>query len=156
MNQRSKNPSASKHGTDARYRYGKCRCDTCVKANYERKKTYRNGTGKQTYKKVKREFYLRNRERLAKESKRYRDQNPSVRLRRLYGIDVVDFERFRNEQNNACAICKRSFEHAKPLVDHCHKTGKVRGLLCDPCNRGLGAFRDDPEALAIAAEYLRR
>lgn len=60
-----------------------------------------------------------------------------------------------NKQNGLCALCNEP----EPLgillsVDHCHKTGKIRGLLCGHCNRGLGLFRDNPEVLIKAAEYV--
>lgn len=51
-----------------------------------------------------------------------------------------------------CVICGTG---GKLVVDHCHKTGKVRGMLCQPCNLGLGKFRDDPELMEFAAVYVR-
>jgi hypothetical protein len=52
-----------------------------------------------------------------------------------------------------CVICGAG---GPLVVDHCHASGKVRGMLCSHCNRGLGHFRDDPELLEFAAEYLRQ
>ena len=61
-------------------------------------------------------------------------------------------------QHHRCAIChRRSLEFRKPLgVDHDHKTGKIRGLLCAACNLGLGAFKDDFDVLIRAAQYIQR
>lgn len=73
-----------------------------------------------------------------------------------YGITIADFDLMVKQQNNQCAICQRNFSEAdlKPSVDHCHESGIVRGLLCQPCNVGLGWFRDNPDALSRAVEYL--
>ncbi len=74
--------------------------------------------------------------------------------RRKYGITEADFSRMVIAQLGQCAICgDRPFELH---VDHCHSTERVRELLCDPCNRGLAAFRDNPERLGQAIAYLKK
>ncbi len=58
-------------------------------------------------------------------------------------------------QRGLCAVCGRSSRSKKPLcVDHCHATGRVRGLLCQHCNSGLGMFEDRPDLLRSALAYL--
>lgn len=75
----------------------------------------------------------------------------------LYGITPEQFESLFSAQGRACAICRTpDFGTRAPHIDHCHETGKVRGILCDPCNRGLGTFGDDPARIDAAAEYLRK
>ncbi len=75
-------------------------------------------------------------------------------LRDRYGITLDDYnERLRN-QGGVCAICKRVPDQRRLVVDHCHTTGDVRGLLCSRCNTGLGMFTDNPETLYVAAVYL--
>jgi len=71
-----------------------------------------------------------------------------------YGITVDDYDRMLTEQNGGCAICKRPPTNKRLAIDHCHTSGKVRGLLCGPCNVSLGAFNDDPRVLLEAAKYL--
>lgn len=72
-----------------------------------------------------------------------------------YGITSKEYEAIYNHQGGVCFICRRARGMAKKLsVDHCHKTGLVRGLLCQPCNKMLGHLRDDPEAARRIAEYL--
>jgi hypothetical protein len=74
-------------------------------------------------------------------------------LTRRYGIGAREVEQLIVEQDGVCAICARPDpDH----VDHDHATGTVRGILCFNCNGGLGQFRDGPELLAAAIEYLRR
>jgi hypothetical protein len=58
-------------------------------------------------------------------------------------------------QEGSCPICLETLP-AKPNLDHCHATGYIRAVLCHHCNIGLGHFRDDPERLERAAEYVRR
>ncbi len=71
-----------------------------------------------------------------------------------YNTDVTTIEELF-ETHKACQICNKTDRRALN-VDHCHDTGKVRGLLCDNCNKALGLFRDNPELLGQAANYLRR
>jgi len=72
-----------------------------------------------------------------------------------YKIEAADYIAMFNRQGGACAICGQP-PGKKPLsVDHNHKTGKVRGLLCHTCNTGLGMFTEDIGKLAAAVSYLR-
>jgi len=75
-----------------------------------------------------------------------------------YGISQDEFEQMLADQGGCCAICKNREPVANRAlaVDHDHKTGKVRQLLCSNCNRGLGCFRDDPKLLQTALEYQLR
>jgi len=87
-----------------------------------------------------------------------KDKARDYRLRRYYGISLEDYNDLRVSQGNKCFICHRPEGAFKTSlsVDHCHTTGKVRGLLCPWCNRGLRYFRDSPEALRRAAEHCER
>lgn len=58
-------------------------------------------------------------------------------------------------QGGKCAICK-SAGSGKLHVDHCHESGKVRQLLCNTCNGGLGLFKDNPELMRVAAQYVEK
>lgn len=79
-------------------------------------------------------------------------------LKREYGIGLGDRVKLAEQQGHTCAICATApgTPYADELhVDHCHATGKVRGLLCGPCNRALGLMQDNPVRLAAAARYVR-
>lgn len=72
-------------------------------------------------------------------------------LKGRYGIGAADVEAMVAAQGDQCALCRT---RPATQVDHDHQTGAVRGILCLLCNAGLGAFRDDPEIIASAIEYL--
>jgi hypothetical protein len=91
----------------------------------------------------------------------------SQRLRLSFGITVEQFETLFKEQDYKCPICGKSFpsdlldilprwEKIPIVVDHDHKTNKIRGLLCPNHNLGLGAFDDSPEYLRAAADYIEK
>jgi len=74
-------------------------------------------------------------------------------LKRRYGITAEEADVMLAEQDGVCAICRTA---PAAQVDHDHATGKVRELLCFNCNGGLGQFRDDPEVLRAAADYVEQ
>ena len=82
----------------------------------------------------------------------------SARRKYNYGLTREQFEALFAEQGGQCAICDRPLaaEGRNLHVDHCHFDKQVRGLLCGRCNTGLGHFRDDPELLQAAANYIIR
>ncbi|MGV9339350.1 endonuclease VII domain-containing protein [Streptomyces sp. NPDC003688] len=76
---------------------------------------------------------------------------PAEHLKGKYGITEAERDAMIASQRGLCVICL----DAPPVhVDHCHKTGRVRGVLCFNCNSGLGLLRDDPDAARRAAAYL--
>jgi hypothetical protein len=81
-------------------------------------------------------------------------------LKKQYGITPEDFDRLLQSQGGKCAICHetnlRDVRGFRPHVDHSHKTGRVRGILCGRCNKGLGALKDDVEIVRRALSYLER
>lgn len=78
-----------------------------------------------------------------------------ARLKRVYGITRAEYELRRDEQAGVCAICKNPPDSRGLAIDHCHATGKIRGLLCNKCNCALGQFSDSLERLNAAILYLK-
>jgi len=110
--------------------------------------------------KVQQTYYEKNSEKKKTAVKKYTTENKEkIRDRELkskFDISLEDYEQLLKEQNNCCAICEKNQEtFSKALaVDHCHTTGKVRGLLCHLCNTALGLFKDDTLLLSKAVVYL--
>ncbi len=96
----------------------------------------------------------------ARRNRWYARNRESVLARRVkaaYGVSPEQHAEMLKRQGGCCAVCERPFvdkRGKRPHVDHCHATGKVRGLLCGQCNSGLGMFRDDPDAMRKAIAYL--
>jgi len=119
-----------------------------------------------------RERYQRDPQAAAAKVQKWRKNHPEQwariqranRLRRLYGMSLDAYEDMLKTQDGRCAICGGKDPQTKMgpkgipdfVVDHDHLTDRVRGLLCHPCNTGLGLFRDDPKRLETALLYLAR
>ncbi len=108
-----------------------------------------------------RAYYLRNADKIKVRTKSYYEKNRSARkiivrkahLKTKYGITLEYYNSLCTKQKNSCAICKKPSVKVSLAVDHNHKTGAVRGLLCSNCNRGLGHFQDDKKLLLKAIKY---
>lgn len=92
-----------------------------------------------------RQWQDENRERARSHRKRWR-------MKAQYGITPEERKKIATKQKHRCKICRRK---VALVIDHCHKTGKVRGLLCIKCNSYLGHFKDDPRLFERAISYLR-
>ena len=72
-----------------------------------------------------------------------------------YGVSTEALKNILSEQNNKCGICNSDLDNSKNThIDHCHTTGKIRGILCQKCNHGIGLFKDSTEILKRAILYL--
>jgi len=143
--------------------------------NKERQKTWYN-KNKDKVKIRDKVYYKLNREKILKYAKDYREKNRlkakewhknyyktnkdnlvSANMKYKYGISLEDFSKMISDQGNKCAIClKEMIGHKNRVVDHDHKNGKVRSLLCGRCNLGLGKFCDNADTLKSAADYVSR
>ena len=140
----------------------KQKCKEWYAKNKERSKAYRQSRTDQRNKRRK-ERYKEDEElrmKARQKSIEWQRSNPEKRkAQRLkkYGISLEDHRLLMDKQDWKCAICgysDLSKSNFFPVVDHCHDTGKVRGMLCMNCNNGLGKFLDSPEFLRRAADYL--
>ena len=94
---------------------------------------------------------MRKGERIVRCAVKRRSEHQHERRPGKHGLQSHEAEALKAGQ--LCAICESK---ERLVVDHCHKTKVIRGVLCTPCNIGLGHFADDPERLAKAIEYLKR
>ena len=88
--------------------------------------------------------------------KHWSDESRNDRLQRQYSITEQQYDAIFKKQEGKCAICNCHQHYQRLCVDHDHKTGMVRGLLCTNCNRGLGRFFDSNLRLRNAAAYIEK
>lgn len=108
-----------------------------------------------------RKYYAKNAEKIREQAlaRYHNDPEQKIRthLKARYGLTIEQRDAIFASQNNCCAICGTNDPGTKAWhIDHCHTTGKVRGILCFKCNTGLGNFADSIPTLNSAAEYLRK
>jgi len=90
--------------------------------------------------------------------------DPCIMAKHRYKITIPERDKMLSDQGGLCLICSRPINFDRTAgskdttanIDHCHSTGKVRGILCWPCNVGIGKLQDNPKYLRIAAEYIER
>jgi len=90
---------------------------------------------------------------------RSKEYDLEYQMKKNYGIGFFEYDAMFEKQNGLCAICSSPppDHHKKRLnIDHCHTSGRVRGLLCDACNRGIGLLKDSPDLMLKAISYLAR
>lgn len=108
------------------------------------------------------EHYRANADEKKQNAKTWAEANPEktweYKLRHKFGLSRDEYEAMLADQDGRCAICLTGDPGRYPNwhVDHDHATGRVRGLLCGPCNRGLGHFQDNIDSLQRAISYLTR
>jgi hypothetical protein len=89
--------------------------------------------------------------------KRNKDKKRNYNYLREYNITLDNVNALIIKQNNCCAICNNVFKNSvDTCVDHCHNTKKVRGLLCNHCNRAIGLFRESVKTMQNAINYLNK
>lgn len=141
------------------------RKDRLAQNEYERQ--YRAANAEKVRKR-KRDWKRRNRlENLEKErakelkyERNYRASNPDkmfelsrIKRAQRYGLSADEYDAIIASANGKCNLCER--DDRKLVVDHCHASGKIRGVLCTACNTSIGKLGDTYEALIVAAEYIR-
>jgi hypothetical protein len=111
---------------------------------------------KACYKIYYKNWYLQNRSKVKAKSLSWRINNPgkltAYHLNRRYGLTTEQYDTMWAEQCGCCAICDQPTP--KLVVDHNHKTGRIRQLLCPACNRAIGSLQESPSILRSAAAYL--
>lgn len=144
--------------------------------NYEKEKISNRlwrERNKERVKFLKREWFRKNKEKILDNKRKDYQKNPDkykryhqnarkkfplmhkARHLKKYGINLKIFYNELSKNNNKCACCMRDFnEKRAPQVDHCHETGKFRGIVCGYCNRAESIYRENPEIFERLKKYL--
>jgi len=136
--------------------------EKCAAAN----KAWREAN-KEKHEATKKAYREANKEKLDAYKKAWREAHPEAHkvhgrknhLQRKYGLTLEQFTEMLRTCDGRCQCCKTPFSEIigqRPCIDHCHETGRVRGILCDRCNQALCHAGDNPKILRAPANYLER
>lgn len=152
------------HPLAERYKY------KCIECHRKNARDW-NAKNKDLVNERNKKYAIENKEKIANRKKNHYEKYKQTHLDRArayamkskYGLTIEDYKDMHQKQNGLCLICgkpetqKSNPKSEKPdslRVDHCHTTGKIRGLLCSACNFGISKFRDDPLLMLRAAAYV--
>ena len=138
------------------------------KARYQKGKA-KAGVGSEEYRQKNKdrikEYYQKNKDQVKARSAKYRTEHKEATLARErrhnllrdFNLTVEGYNELFQKQGGRCAVCGKHQSDFKIAlaVDHCHTTGKIRGLLCSSCNRAIGLLGDDLYGVTLAMEYLQ-
>ena len=131
-------------------------CRKCWTKAYNQKYYVKNES---KLKKASTEYVEKNRQAANAARKAWKKANPEkqlqYRLKQNFNLSLEQFRKMEESQNGLCGICSKKPKEIL-CVDHCHSTGKIRGLLCRLCNSGIGALGDNEEVLRKALAYLSK
>src|SRR5215203_575928 len=149
-------------------------CKTCKSLSDKRFRCEKGGDKKEDYELINRELFKNEKKRNrtagakpslgslnvfprkptlpARDTPEGRKRERNYAYKKKYKISLDDYNEMYSNQNGKCLICTNEFKSL--FVDHCHVTGKVRGLLCSTCNSGIGFLKDDIEMVRSALTYL--
>lgn len=145
MDKRRKRVCSKGHDTAIVGRNKEHRCNACIAARQEWVREYH------------RTHPEKHRAACLKYQRVHKDRDTSRRLKQKYGITLVDKQAMFDNQLAKCKTCSFVFVSVYSAhVDHCHTTGKVRGLLCSDCNLVAGKAKDSPARLRSIADYLEQ
>lgn len=152
------------------YAYQKYTCKVCWRIKC---KEYRQNNPEK-FKQSQRAQYLKKREERIQKAKIYKEKNPerekinklkrlqknpryyrAIDLKSKYNLTLDEYDKMILLQDNKCAICKNEFLKGYPYVDHCHSTGKTRGILCMGCNTSLGLLKENISILKSMIKYIK-
>lgn len=136
---------------DKRLADAKAYAEANREARVERDRARRSGPEREAILAAERERYQRRREGLLADQRRRRAEG-HYRIRE-HGLTPTEYDAMLDRQGGVCAICRRPMDRI--CIDHDHRTGRVRGLLCHNCNVALGHFRDSPGLLYASIAYLQ-